>query len=47
MCQHLIQSYHTNVYGKPMVILVDINHHYQILVFGYALLVNESVNVYT
>nr|CAN69010.1 hypothetical protein VITISV_015952 [Vitis vinifera] len=40
-------TYRTNAYKKPLVILVDINHHHQTIVFGCALLVDESVSTYT
>ena len=40
-------TYRTNAYWKPLVILVDINHHHQTILFGCALLVNEIVSSYT
>ncbi|XP_034707015.1 protein FAR1-RELATED SEQUENCE 5-like [Vitis riparia] len=40
-------TYQTNAYKKPLVILVGINHHHQTIVFGCALLVDESVSTYT
>ncbi|KAL6314835.1 hypothetical protein AAG906_029050 [Vitis piasezkii] len=40
-------TYRTNAYKKPLVILVGINHHHQTIVFGCALLVDESVSTYT
>ncbi|RVX06762.1 Protein FAR1-related sequence 5 [Vitis vinifera] len=40
-------TYRTNAYKKPLVILVALNHHHQIIVFGSALLVDESVSTYT
>ncbi|XP_059597897.1 protein FAR1-RELATED SEQUENCE 5 [Vitis vinifera] len=40
-------TYRTNAYKKPLVILVGINHHHQTIVFGSALLVDESVSTYT
>ena len=40
-------TYQTNAYKKPLVILVGINHHHQTIVFGSALLVDDSVSTYT
>ncbi|RVX07698.1 Protein FAR1-related sequence 5 [Vitis vinifera] len=40
-------TYRTNAYKKSLVILVGINHHHQTIVFGCALLVDESVSTYT
>ncbi|RVW81325.1 Protein FAR1-related sequence 3 [Vitis vinifera] len=40
-------TYRTNAYKKLLVILVGINHHHQTIVFGCALLVDESVSTYT
>ncbi|KAL6324267.1 hypothetical protein AAG906_006541 [Vitis piasezkii] len=40
-------TYRTNAYKKPLVILDGINHHHQTIVFGCALLVDESVSTYT
>ena len=39
-------TYRTNAYKKSLVILVGINHHHQTIVFGCALLVDESVSTY-
>ncbi|RVW59745.1 Protein FAR1-related sequence 7 [Vitis vinifera] len=36
----------TNAYKKPLVVLVGVNHHHQTVVFGYALLIDESVGTY-
>ena len=41
------RTYETNAYRKLLVILVDINHHNQIVVFRCALLVDESLYTYT
>ena len=38
--------YRTNAYKKPLVVLVSVNHHYQTVVFGSALLIDESVGTY-
>ncbi|XP_050259192.1 protein FAR1-RELATED SEQUENCE 5-like [Quercus robur] len=40
-------AYKTNVYKKPLVILVGVNHHWQTIVFGFGLLVDETVETYT
>ena len=40
-------TYQTDAYKKPLVIVVGINHHHQTIVFGCALLVDESVSTYT
>ena len=40
-------TYKTNVYKKPLVILVGVNHHRQTIVFGFGLLVDETVDTYT
>ena len=39
-------TYRTNAYKKPLVVLVGVNHHHQIVVFGSALLIDESVGTY-
>ncbi|RVW97117.1 Protein FAR1-related sequence 5 [Vitis vinifera] len=36
----------TDAYKKPLVVLVDVNHHHQTVVFGCALLIDESVGTY-
>lgn len=41
------RTYQTNANRKLLVILVDINHHCQTIVFRCALLVNESLYTYT
>ena len=40
-------TYRTNAYKKSLVILVCINHYHKTIVFGCALLVDESVSTYT
>ena len=35
-------KYRTNAYKKPLVVLVGVNHHHQTVVFGSALLIDES-----
>ncbi|KAL4593859.1 hypothetical protein ACB092_M009000 [Castanea dentata] len=39
-------TYKTNVYKKPLVILVGVNHHRQTTVFGCAVLVDETIETY-
>ncbi|RVW94149.1 Protein FAR1-related sequence 5 [Vitis vinifera] len=39
-------TYMTNAYKKPLVMLVGVNHHHQTVVFGCALLIDESVGTY-
>ncbi|XP_059593696.1 protein FAR1-RELATED SEQUENCE 5-like [Vitis vinifera] len=39
-------TYRTNSYKKPLVVLVGVNHHHQTVVFGSALLIDESVSTY-
>ncbi|KAL0002614.1 hypothetical protein SO802_016395 [Lithocarpus litseifolius] len=39
-------TYKTNIYKKPLVILVGVNHHRQTTVFGCAVLVDETVETY-
>ncbi|RVW29113.1 Protein FAR1-related sequence 5 [Vitis vinifera] len=40
------QFLRTNAYKKPLVVLVGVNHHHQTVVFGCALLIDESVGTY-
>ncbi|XP_058198578.1 protein FAR1-RELATED SEQUENCE 5-like [Rhododendron vialii] len=40
-------TYRTNAYGKPFVILVGVNSHFQTAIFGCALLTAETVETYT
>ena len=35
-----------NAYKKPLVVLVGVNHHHQTMVFGCALLMDESIGTY-
>ncbi|KAL6323761.1 hypothetical protein AAG906_002229 [Vitis piasezkii] len=39
-------TYRTNAYKKPLVVLVGVNHHHQTVVFGCALLMDESIGTY-
>ena len=39
-------TYRTNAYKKPLVVLVGVNHHHQTVVFGCALLMDESIATY-
>ena len=39
-------TYRTNAYKKPLVVLVSVNHHHQTVVFGCALLMDESIATY-
>eukprot|EP00261_Vitis_vinifera_P026023 XP_010659131.1 PREDICTED: protein FAR1-RELATED SEQUENCE 5-like [Vitis vinifera] len=39
-------TYRTNAYKKLLVVLVGVNHHHQTVVFGCALLIDESVGTY-
>ena len=39
-------TYKTNAYKKPLVVLVGVNHHHQTVVFGCALLMDESIATY-
>ncbi|XP_030970242.1 protein FAR1-RELATED SEQUENCE 5-like [Quercus lobata] len=39
-------TYKTNVYKKPLVILVGVNHHWQTTLFGCAVLVDEIIESY-
>ena len=36
-------TYRTNAFNKPLVIFVGVNHHFRITVFGFALLMNETI----
>ncbi|KAH9735079.1 protein FAR1-RELATED SEQUENCE [Citrus sinensis] len=40
-------TYKTNAYHKPLVTLVGTNHHFRTTVFGFALLVDETIDSYT
>ena len=39
-------TYKKNAYKKPLVMLVGVNHHHQTMVFGCALLMDESLATY-
>ena len=39
-------TYLTNCYGMPFVPFTGVNHHYQSVMFGCALLVNETTKSY-
>ncbi|KAK2655563.1 hypothetical protein Ddye_008615 [Dipteronia dyeriana] len=40
-------TYKTNVYGRPLVMLVGVNHHKSTTIFGFGLLEEETVETYT
>ena len=40
-------TYRTNAYRKPFVVLLGINHHRRSIVFGFALLSDETEHTYT
>ncbi|XP_062103040.1 protein FAR1-RELATED SEQUENCE 5-like [Humulus lupulus] len=40
-------TYMTNTYNKPLFILMGVNHHFSTYVFGFALLVDETVTTYS
>ncbi|KAK3195641.1 hypothetical protein Dsin_026951 [Dipteronia sinensis] len=40
-------TYRTNVYKKPFIIFVGTNHHWKTIVFGFGLLIGETVEKYT
>ncbi|RVW33254.1 Protein FAR1-related sequence 5 [Vitis vinifera] len=44
--KHLIQRIGQILIKKPLVVLVGVNHHHQTVVFGSALLIDESVSTY-
>jgi hypothetical protein len=46
MSLHLIQLIGQMLTKKPLVILVEVNHHMQTTIFGCALLVDETVKTY-
>ena len=39
--------YLTNCYNMPFVPFTRVDHHHQFMMFGYALLINETVESYT
>ncbi|KAK0602966.1 hypothetical protein LWI29_000013 [Acer saccharum] len=40
-------TYRTNVYRRPLVMLVGVNHHHSTTIFGFGLLGDETVETYT
>ncbi|KAK0574748.1 hypothetical protein LWI29_028421 [Acer saccharum] len=40
-------TYRTNVYRRPLVMLVGVNHHHSTTIFGFGLLGDETVDTYT
>ncbi|KAL5569309.1 hypothetical protein UlMin_025884 [Ulmus minor] len=40
-------TYRTNAFHKPLVIFVGVNNHFRTCVFGFALLMNETIDTYT
>ncbi|KAK0607928.1 hypothetical protein LWI29_022823 [Acer saccharum] len=40
-------TYRTNVYQRPLVMLVGVNHHHSTTIFGFGLLGDETVETYT
>ncbi|XP_015384802.1 protein FAR1-RELATED SEQUENCE 5-like [Citrus sinensis] len=40
-------TYKTNAYHKPLVTLVGTNHHFRTTVFGFALLADKTIDLYT
>lgn len=40
-------TYRTNAYQKPFVVLLGVNHHRRTIVFGFALLSDETEHMYT
>ncbi|KAH9779917.1 protein FAR1-RELATED SEQUENCE 5 [Citrus sinensis] len=40
-------TYRTNAYRKPFVVLLGVNHHRRTIVFGFALLSDETEHTYT
>lgn len=39
-------TYKNNAYGKPLVIVYGVNHHYRTTIFGFALLSEETIETY-
>ncbi|KAL5573571.1 hypothetical protein UlMin_023168 [Ulmus minor] len=39
-------TYRTNAFNKLLVIFVGVNHHFRTTVFGFALLINETIETY-
>ncbi|KAK0575568.1 hypothetical protein LWI29_002890 [Acer saccharum] len=40
-------TYRTNVYRRPLVMLVGVNHHHSTTIFSFGLLGDETVDTYT
>ncbi|KAK0571801.1 hypothetical protein LWI29_021804 [Acer saccharum] len=40
-------TYRTNVYRRPLIMLVGMNHHHSTMIFGFGLLGDETVETYT
>ncbi|TXG57213.1 hypothetical protein EZV62_018526 [Acer yangbiense] len=40
-------TYRTNCYNRPLVIFVGVNNHTKTIIFGFGLLVDETVETYT
>ncbi|KAK0581374.1 hypothetical protein LWI29_013012 [Acer saccharum] len=40
-------TYRTNSYNRPLVILVGVNNHMKTIIFGFGLLVDETVETYS
>ncbi|KAK0591076.1 hypothetical protein LWI29_035333 [Acer saccharum] len=40
-------TYRTNVYRRPLVMLVGVNHHHSTTIFGFGLICDETVDTYT
>ena len=38
------KTYMTNTFKKPLVIFVGVNHHFRTTVFGFALLMNKTID---
>lgn len=39
-------TYKNNAYGKPLVIVCNVNHHYRTIIFGFVLLGDEKKETY-
>ncbi|KAK3219163.1 hypothetical protein Dsin_013133 [Dipteronia sinensis] len=42
-----IATYKTNVYQRPLVMLIGVNHHNSTAIFGFGLLGDETIETYT
>ena len=38
--------YQTNAYKKPLIVLVSVNYRHQTMVFGWVLLIDESIGTW-